>query len=1166
MNESPRPPDAAARERALDAARSFIVQAPAGSGKTELLIQRFLALLARVDAPEEILAITFTIKAAGEMRARVVQALRTARTGEKPASAHAARTRELAVAVLARDAHRAWALEENPGRLRIQTIDALCAQLTRQMPLLSRLGAEPRFEDEPEELYREAALETLGLLEEPQWSEAVARLLQHLNNDALLAAQLVARLLARRDQWLRHVHRLDREVLELALANLVRDTLAMAVERIPADSIADLVFCLGYAAGNLASRGSDSPIVQCRTLSALPGSGIEHLAAWKGVACLLLNDKGELREATNVNIGFPAPSGAGAGKAERLRRGEAKARFTMLAERLAAAPEFLAALLEVRLLPAPAYDESQWRLIDALLQLLPPALAQLRVVFQMRGCIDFPELLLGAIQALGEPDDPTDLALALDYRVQHLLIDEFQDTSLSQYELLHRLTAGWQAGDGRTVFAVGDPMQSIYRFREAEVGLFLRARHEGIGPVALEPLALVANFRSQPAVVDWVNSVFPLVLPAREDIGRGAVAYSPSQAASAKTGGAGVRMHALLGRDRAGEAQQVATLAASAVADERNGTTAILVRSRSHLARIVPELKQAGLRFRAIEIEDLAHRPAVMDAFALTRALVHPADRAAWLSVLRAPWCGLSMADLEALTADAWLQSATPEASAPAEGFERRAWSERAIQQSMNDPGVVSRLSADGQARLARVAAALTPALDNRARGSLRRRVESAWLRLGGPACARDATDLQDVDVFFDLLDALDRGGDLEDLGELAQRMTSLFALPDVQASDRLQLMTIHKAKGLEFDTVIVPGLGDKPRRDDPQLMLWLERPRSDDASDLLLAAMTQPLAQHNDPIYEYVARLQGERQRNEDGRLLYVAATRARRRLELFGHVTLDERAATPRLRSPHKGALLERLWPAVKGQFDAEVAALPPGRRIEQLSLPFAAPLATLVRLRRDWSAPAPPAPVEWGVRETTQAEPGEAEVVFSWAGESARHVGTVVHCFLQRIAEEGLDAWSSARVAQFEPLFRRLLIREGVPDARLQECVQRVRGALDAVLADPRGRWLLGGLQREARSEWRLSGEVEGAFVSVALDRTFVDDEGIRWVVDYKTGIHEGADLPAFLDSERERYRGQLERYAALVRRMEDRPIRLALYFPLLKGWREWRWNETDGGGSA
>src|SRR5688572_18366621 len=157
--------DFTARRRALDPAGSFIVQAPAGSGKTELLIQRYLCLLAHVEHPEEIIAVTFTKKAAGEMRERVLEALEHARAGKTPATEHEKLTLDLAAAAMARDIAQGWQIADNPSRLRIQTIDSLCAALTRQMPLLSRFGAQPESIEDASALYLEAARSTVALVE-----------------------------------------------------------------------------------------------------------------------------------------------------------------------------------------------------------------------------------------------------------------------------------------------------------------------------------------------------------------------------------------------------------------------------------------------------------------------------------------------------------------------------------------------------------------------------------------------------------------------------------------------------------------------------------------------------------------------------------------------------------------------------------------------------------------------------------------------------------------------------------------------------------------------------------------------------------------------------------------------------------------------------------------
>jgi ATP-dependent exoDNAse (exonuclease V) beta subunit len=118
-----------------------------------------------------------------------------------------------------------------------------------------------------------------------------------------------------------------------------------------------------------------------------------------------------------------------------------------------------------------------------------------------------------------------------------------------------------------------------------------------------------------------------------------------------------------------------------------------------------------------------------------------------------------------------------------------------------------------------------------------------------------------------------------------------------------------------------------------------------------------------------------------------------------------------------------------------------------------------------------------------------------------------------------------------------------------AEREAAVDRVLAALRRALADPRGRWVLGP-HPEAAAEYRLTGRVDGAVRRLVVDRVFRDAAGVRWVVDYKTSQHEGADLDAFLDRERERYAAQLARYARALGDVD----RLGLYFPLLAGWRE------------
>jgi ATP-dependent helicase/nuclease subunit A len=258
MPEATRPApcadDDAARARALDIGRSFLVQAPAGSGKTELLIQRFLALLAHVDRPERIVAMTFTRMAAGELRERIATALRDAEAGPFADSPHAARTRELARAALAQDARHGWQLVAHPSRLAVFTIDALASALARQAPLATGLGGSPRYEEQAGPLHREAARAALAAA--PADDASWRRLLAHLDNDADRVVSLLAGMLAKRDQWMPIVVAADRSAfrmhLEAALAAEIDGEIGEAAKLFPAQLQAELADAERYAAENLA--------------------------------------------------------------------------------------------------------------------------------------------------------------------------------------------------------------------------------------------------------------------------------------------------------------------------------------------------------------------------------------------------------------------------------------------------------------------------------------------------------------------------------------------------------------------------------------------------------------------------------------------------------------------------------------------------------------------------------------------------------------------------------------------------------------------------------------------------------------------------------------------------------------------------------------------------
>jgi len=1119
--------DAEARARALDVSRSFLVQAPAGSGKTGLLIQRVLALLAVVERPEAILAMTFTRKAAAEMRERVLNALRDAAAG---VPVDTARPYDVATRALAQDALRAdargnWQLVANPSRLKVLTIDALATSFARQVPITTGLGALPAFVDDARTHYREAVTDALAAAPagDARWRD----FLLHLDNDAAAAVELLAGMLGKRDQWRgivpAAIDAAFRQELERALRRESEAALRHLLHVLPADLAEDLVQHQAFAAEQLRALGLDPELAAfLQGLSddgGVPAHDADALADWQRLAgWLLVKNEARIRADWNKNHGFPAKDN---GYPEREA---AKLAVKAWADRCAEVPGLCEALHAVRTLPPPVYTDAAWSFVAATLALLPTLAAHLQLVFARTGETDFSEASLRALVALGDAEQPEDLLLAADLAIRHVLVDEFQDTSASQLELVRRLTSGWSEGDGRTLFAVGDPMQSIYRFREAEVRNFLDARAAGrINHVPVECLALTRNFRSRRAVIDWVNAVFPQVLPVA-DAARGEVAYAPVLPTRDEPA-------PKPNVDLVAEHEQpplVVRYVREALADGA-ASIAILVRARTHLAEVLPALRAAGVDYVAVDLESLAERMATRDLLTLARALTQPDDRLAALALLRAPWCGLSLADLLAITERA---------------------GEQPILAAAADPAVAATLSADGQVRLARLLAALAPAFAARGRITLTARVRAAWLALGGPACVESALDLEGAEVFFALLARHERGGDIADWADFSAQADGLFAEPPPGVGATVQVMTLHKAKGLEFDTVIIPGLGHKGRHDDDPPLRWERRgePGTADAA-LLLAPLHARVGaiSERDPVYTYLKRLHGDQEAAELGRLLYVGCTRAKRRLHLIGAPAVKAATAkTPAEWAPVAGSALARLWRGLTGHCEPPV----PPEDADETPDGAVRPPPPLARLPLPWTPP-PALPA------VAAAEPPAADdrPPFDWAQATAAAIGTVTHRLLAQIASEGSAAWDAGRVAAEGARIALELASEGVDAAERPRAAERVAAAVTRLLADARGAWLFHAGHAEARSEWALASVVDGGVEHVTLDRTFVAG-GVRWIVDFKTGQHEGGDPTAFLDQEVLRYRGQLERYARIVQALDPRSVRLALYHPLVAGgWREW-----------
>jgi ATP-dependent exoDNAse (exonuclease V) beta subunit len=1172
-------PDAQERERALDTTRSFLVEAPAGSGKTGLLIQRYLKLLAGADVtdPAQVLAITFTRKATAEMRERIHRQLANANAGDLPESPFDAATRDLAQAVLRRDQALGWRLVEQPSRLNIQTIDAVCAEITRALPVLAGAAGTLAPTDNAKPLFAEAARRTLLLLggDDAELTRSMRLLLLHRDGALLDLEGAIAEMLETREQWCELIPRgqmndarLDGDVLP-KLDKALQVAICRVLTKLSKLMPLALQHDLGKLAGQLARASSnpvaDSPLALCRELTAAPGVAAADLAHWRGVAHLLIApSKKDWRKGlhgTHLKADINALQ-----KQELLDLIDASQTVEGLKE----------ALCELATLPPNAYPREQWQMVRPVLRVLGRALGELQAVFSDRGQCDFTETALLARAALRDPAAADDLASASGQRLRHLLVDEMQDTSGGQYDLIGLLTRGWNSGE--TVFLVGDPKQSIYRFRQARVERFLETMRTGnVAPASptLERVRLTANFRSLPALVQDFNEDFSRLFPpsAEQRLSSPAeVTYQPAHPTRDPAPGAARRWQPVilphfadpveLRNQRAAQqrasAEELCRIILSLRSCRASGRTpplriAVLARSRAELEPVIQAMDRAGLSYRAVKIDPLNERREILDLLALTRALYHPADRTAWLALLRTPWCGLTLQDIHRLA-----------------GGDDPALGRVSLLRTMEERS--ANLSADGRVRLDAFWQILRRAFQERGHTPFALLVERTWRAFGAPAYATDQ-ELANAEQFFHLLSesasGQGRGTGIEqgfDPQAFTKSLEKLFAAPSTDP-DAVELLTIHGAKGLEWDVVLVPSLERESRPSRGKLLDWLDLdPEPDEEEDPVARGIFAPIqnkGESSQPLNKWMRSVENAREAAERKRLFYVACTRAREELHLFAACERNKEGTL----TAKPGSLLHAAWPAARQAFETsarvfQFPSAPVAFRVDSLAAATAEsrPPRSILRI------PALPAAREEDPMEETPAQPDRPE-----GSLRARIFGNTLHAFLERLArllarrlaEPQAASILPGELLAWKPRITAVLRAGGMAPAELDGVANSVLKGLSNTLNDAHGRWLLQPHPGAASEAAVMVAGTDGAATSLRLDRVFLagaapgtNGTDTLWIVDFKTATHGPERLNAWLEEQRRIYTPQLEGYAAaLTGAAAGKPIRLALFYPMLPRLIHW-----------
>ena len=733
---------------------------------------------------------------------------------------------------------------------------------------------------------------------------------------------------------------------------------------------------------------------------------------------------------------------------------------------------------------------------------------------------------MAAISALGTLEEPTDLALKLDYQIQHILVDEFQDTSPTQLELIRLLISGWTRSDGRSLFLVGDPMQSIYRFRKADMDLFNRLFEAGqIESLSLERITLNTNFRSQPNLVHWINKLIPATFTG---IDSSIEFFVPQDSVAKESSLPPYKLYNLSDNTRITEAALVADIVEKIQDEDRDldsensSSICVLARSKNHLIEIIKVFRERKTSFASNELSSLANLSVIQDLLILTRALLHPADRVGWYAFLRAPWAGLRLKTLAAMSSSPLLRDflvdPTDDVSISKEELIRLHW-------------------------LRDVFLKIQVLLKTH---SLCDTVKAGWLALGGDVLHDKPESHRAVRKFLQLLERLDGEGGLVTYQRIESLIESVF--PDDPDSDAasVKIMTIHKAKGLEFDMVIIPSIHRTLKNESQSLLYWEDFECDPYNQRPLIAASSDGSP---DSLYSYLRNSESKKIKEEAVRVLYVALTRARKQVHLIGCLGgSGEKPSKLPINGP-KGSFLDLMSKTIGTEFLNSNCELRMGysekkcvNKLRKIEVPEN--VLKEIAPRKEMIIPYL----------------GLDEVEFDWASILARQIGIVSHSIFQNL-DSLIDTLSDEDLLTKAMRYAQTRFKSmGVPPNRMKTALRRTEEATRNILTSDRGRWLFSLSHSNVQCELELFYQDEDGNRKIVIDRTFVDKNNQRWVVDYKTGYHDGSNLESFLNSEIIRHRPQLDYYARILSREESRVIQLGLYFPMLDCWKEWPYQEV------
>ena len=847
------------RKIAVFSKKSFIVQAPAGSGKTDLLVKRYLYLLSRVNNPEDILVITFTRKAAQELRVRIGNILNDEEILLKFFDIkYLSDNKYLAGIVLENSNKLNWDIKNNLNRLNIKTIDGFCLDSIKRFSSITNCSGEVCVDENTDLLYEKIVDTYLfdfynGKISNEKEILATKRLLIIFGNNFSFIKSNLIFLLRKRDHIervfksfkknLKKMFEIYLEEINISTINICKKLCPKIIRNFVKNSLIDGLSCT-----------YEFEHIDFKKFDCIKQLLIKEKEVLLKLADVLLTKNNEWRKRPVL----------------KEYKDDLKKILRFINDEDFS--DFKSALIDIKYLPDIKYTMVQWQIFDSLIRILPNLIHKIEEYHHKNNLIDYSTALKKTVDLFLKINQLNEINL----NIKHILVDEFQDISFNQFCLIKAITKNYSKKN--SIFLVGDPTQSIYKFRDSEVGIFIHSKYNKISNKKMHLIVLSNNYRSDYKIINFINYIFKNIFPRTENIARGCVTYNKMKHSSiCESSDFNDAVFLCLANDnKSNEGLEIVKILKE-LENNHELSIAILVRSRSCLEKILPELNKHDINYNAIEIDKISCNSLILDLISLTKALLDFTDKLAWLSFLNSNLCKIDINDIFIISDNLEFKSN--------------------IFNSFSNKNLLNKLSKDTKLMINKIKLLFGDYINNINYGKLSSFVYRIWICLGGKELMID--DYSDaIAIFFKILTNFENNSNIIDINEFEKEIDNSFSSKVVEtkkSNSNIHIMTMHKAKGLEFDIVIIPGINKIFKRDKNNIMLWSNISNNFNEENILISVSDPEKINYlnNKPIknniHSYILRENLIKSKYENIRLLYVAMTRAKKKIYLVSEIKTD-------------------------------------------------------------------------------------------------------------------------------------------------------------------------------------------------------------------------------------------------------------------------------------